>query len=1253
MTMNRLLCFFLFGLVSLQGQAAVYYVSTNGTDGANNGLTWGTAFKTISNGVAHAALSGDEVVVSNGTYILTTALFVSNAISLKGDQGAAATIVSANGGSRCLNLSNANAVVTGFTFTRANTTAGIGAGVHCYNGLLSSCVVTGNVAANGGGSAGGGGVYLVNGVVSNCDIAFNTSFHGGGVRITGSGLLTHSRIFNNTCDANGSAVTLSSGTMRNCLVYRNYAVGGVAVPMASGSVMQNCTVTENRIPGNAARTVSAVSGGTGCTLVNTIIRDNIYTLYAPTNFGGAVSATNCCLEFPWPGNGNIVTNPLFLKPSVADYTLAADSPCVNTGTNQAWMTSAVDFAGNVRIRDERVDIGACEAAAPLACGVQCEPRTGLAPLTVTLTALFAGADTNDLYYRWSYTNSAVVDEEGADKRIVSRAYDAGFHTITLTVSNGAGQTAVNDYLLKVSAPTVYVARAGSNTSRYPYSTWGTAASNIQDGVNAAVPGATVLLSNGTWMIGADVMLTNAITVTSLNGPSATIISSSTRAFFVDHPGAIVDGFFLRHTGQYSGIGNVVYLRFGTVRNCFLTGGNLNSGGSGTGGAGAFVLYGMISNCTVYANLNTGSGGAGIRVGAGSSTVAIGYTPLITHSILRNNTNNTTTSYAIGGGAYLDAGTIRNCLIVGNSSSMGGSGVILNGAGTTMENCTVSGNSCPGNNSAAHPGALSPQNGTVVLNSICRENTYTVVAPTSFGSATTPSIKYSDLEFPWTGAGNLNADPGFMDPAATNYRLSDSSVCIGTGSNQAWMTAAVDLASQTRINEGTVDMGAYEFSLGPLIASIGASPERGLAPLPVTFTATVSGQNTNGLYYWWSFTNAAVVDAEGADKQTVMNVFEPGTPVVRLTVSNSVGEVVQAVLNLKIAAPTSYVARLGWNTSTFPYADWSTAASSLVDAVDASLAGGVVLITNGNYALTKQVTVAEAIQVRSVNGAAETTVDGGGARRCFLLASPGALLQGLTIIRGNHDQGAGVYLEYGTVADCVVTGCVGTAGGSMAGGPVYVVYGTLTNCYLARNTGADWGGAIRLYQAAGLVTHCTIVSNRVINATGSGGGVHMDNGRMRNCLVFGNSSLYLAGGVNMGAGGNLENCTVVGNTSSGNNGPAVATASGSRVLNSIIWGNVYTNATPSSFAGSPIITYTLTEFPWSGDGNTSADPLFRNPAAGDFSFQAGSPCYNAGSNAAWMTEGAVDLAGNRRVVGSRVDLGAYERQSTSGTMIWLR
>ena len=55
-----------------------------------------------------------------------------------------------------------------------------------------------------------------------------------------------------------------------------------------------------------------------------------------------------------------------------------------------------------------------------------------------------------------------------------------------------------------------------------------------------------------------------------------------------------------------------------------------------------------------------------------------------------------------------------------------------------------------------------------------------------------------------------------------------------------------------------------------------------------------------------------------------------------------------------------------------------------------------------------------------------------------------------------------------------------------------------------------------------------------------------------------------------------------------------------------------------------------------------DPLFNNAPAGDFTLQSASPAINSGDpNTPASVGGAVDLAGNSRILGGRIDIGAYE------------
>ena len=64
----------------------------------------------------------------------------------------------------------------------------------------------------------------------------------------------------------------------------------------------------------------------------------------------------------------------------------------------------------------------------------------------------------------------------------------------------------------------------------------------------------------------------------------------------------------------------------------------------------------------------------------------------------------------------------------------------------------------------------------------------------------------------------------------------------------------------------------------------------------------------------------------------------------------------------------------------------------------------------------------------------------------------------------------------------------------------------------------------------------------------------------------------------------------------------------------------------------------------GANSVTLNPLFNNALAGDFSLQPTSPAINAGDpNTSATVVGAADFAGNPRIVGGRIDIGAYEAQ----------
>jgi hypothetical protein len=303
----------------------------------------------------------------------------------------------------------------------------------------------------------------------------------------------------------------------------------------------------------------------------------------------------------------------------------------------------------------------------------------------------------------------------------------------------------------------------------------------------------------------------------------------------------------------------------------------------------------------------------------------------------------------------------------------------------------------------------------------------------------------------------------------------------------------------------------------------------------------------------------------------------------------------------------------------PYITWATAATNINDAVNLSVSGDQILVTNGVYKTggvfffgqTNRVFVGKPVTVQSVNGPAVTIIEGyqtndTNAVRCAWLAD-GARLSGFTLTDGaaSPGGGGGVWCNSSNcvISDCVITG--NTAYTSSGGG---VFNGILINCKVIGNTAS----------------------------TGPGGGA--GDSTLIGCVLANNFTQTSFGSAAFSS--TLINCTVVGNTSAVS-APSIA---GGSVVNSIVYYNFrqYTNADIYYGYALSNCCVSFSTNGVLGANNFTNPPLFADLAAGDFHLSAVSPCINAGSNA--FGTGGADLDGDPRIADGTVDMGAYEFQS---------
>jgi len=269
-----------------------------------------------------------------------------------------------------------------------------------------------------------------------------------------------------------------------------------------------------------------------------------------------------------------------------------------------------------------------------------------------------------------------------------------------------------------------------NTSGPWYGTLSDPFRAIQDGIDTACDGDTVMVADGTYTGAGNKNLTfngKAITVRSENGPARCIIDCE----------ASGGGFtFNNNEGEDS------------------------------------VLMGL----TIRNAADAGDWGC---------IYCFQSAPTLINNIIRDNT-----AMGLGGGiccVYCPATMmIQNNIITGNSTEYGG-GIYLYMSSPTLVNNTVNGNTA----SSFGGGIYMQSSDPVITNTIFWGNDAPAGEEVYAASGSSPVITYCDIQGGYTGEGNIDADPLFVNGPLGGYYLSQiaagqasTSPCVDTGSVMA-------------------------------------------------------------------------------------------------------------------------------------------------------------------------------------------------------------------------------------------------------------------------------------------------------------------------------------------------------------------------------------------------------------------------------------------------------------------------------------
>ena len=783
------------------GYAAIY-VSGVGSD-ANDGKTVGAPFRTLTKALS-VAEDGAVIHVAPGWYRPADGLMITNGVTIVADKGSEETFLFApmtTANKAMVTVAHADAVLSGMTVTGKDAdeqqpeqwgglrvTAGVvtncvishhktkvnsvhGAGCRLEGGMVVDCTFTNNYCWNTGSSGAGGAVALEKGddaLLDRCTVVSNR-IDNAWKAVTGDSY------------AYGGGVYLKVGTVRNSLVVGNesHSYGGGIAVEGTGRVL-NCTVV-----GNKAR---LASGGI---------------------WQGGGTVTNClCMGNVAHGVVDSADDPGFVDAANGDYRLNPASAAVDAADGAD--LGGLDRAGRPRVSGAAADKGCYERdESQTDFGISFRKLTPFAPGEVEFSAKAANGTLSDC--RWTFDG-----REQKTGATVTRVCEPGSVSVSFRANlNGQPVSVDRPDWFVAYGEAVHVVVSNENPV-FPYATWETAATNLNDAFAAVQRNGTILIGEGEYPLTEERTIDFPMTLCGANGPERTVLDAhkKLRPFQLRHPSAVLDGLTLRNgRGAASSLGGGVAIRDGgQVTNCVFDaciGDVVAAAGVGVQGRGARILDCRFEGCWVDDDWpdRMRKGVAILTSGPDFSEEDL----LIDRCLVRGSHEGCSRPgknfVACGDGAiWLDGGTVRNTIVTG-SVLKGCGGIIATGT-AKVENCTIVGN--VSTNTAATVAGLridlpwaSSKFDVKVYNTIAWDNRWNGAVKDVGGVNGYASC----LENCWT-----EGDPKLRGRGKFAFRPTSDSPCVDAGCQLPWMDdAAVDVYGRPRKQGKGPDIGAAELS----------------------------------------------------------------------------------------------------------------------------------------------------------------------------------------------------------------------------------------------------------------------------------------------------------------------------------------------------------------------------------------------------------------------------------------------------------
>jgi predicted outer membrane repeat protein len=625
---------------------------------------------------------------------------------------------------------------------------------------------------------------------------------------------------------------------------------------------------------------------------------------------------------------------------------------------------------------------------------------------------------------------------------------------------------------------------------------------------------------------------------------------------------------------------------------------------------------VLTNCTFSDNLATWAGGGMQNISS---------SPIINDCIFQGNSagisgggvNNTDSSWPI----------LTNTLFWGNTAENGG-GMHNYASLPWLVNCTFA------NNTASYGGAIRNYGGAnpVLTNAILWGNTPDQI------NGDLASVTYSDIQGGYSGTGNINTDPLFLDITTGDLHLSVYSPAIDMGNNSAAYLPTLDIDGDARILDGDfdgtaiVDMGVDETTYEP-------------PPMVVYYVDQDATGENNGTSWADAFTTLQpALDAANRGDQIWVAA---GT--YRPTREFSPGDPRSACFQMK--NNVAIYGGFAGSESSLDERNWTANLTIISGDLNGDDGEDFANYAENSYHVFYH---AEGMSLNKSAILDGFTITGGNADNSTYPHSYGGgmynngsspTLANCTFSRNlTVHYGGGLYNEYTSnpeISYCRFENNKSTSG---VGGGMYNNFSSpvISNSTFAANTAEAGAGMVNNNYSSPVLNNCIFTNNSALysgggisNSTSSsptlnncafhdnsagnqGGGMRNDNYSspvLANCLFEGNQAVSGGGIYNHYSWLTLTNCTFTGNIATDTGGGLFNNYNSTPSLsNTILWGDT-PNEIYNTFYSFSSVTYSDVQGGYLGEGNIMVDPRFVDALNGDYHLSPYSVCIEAGSNAA--------------------------------------